>query len=63
MPARGPNNFGWDPIFQPDGYTTTFAEMDKEEKNKISHRSRALAALKAWFAEHPEALLADEETQ
>lgn len=36
--ARGPNNFGWDPVFQPDGFTQTFAEMDKETKNKISHR-------------------------
>ncbi|PPR80501.1 hypothetical protein GOBAR_AA40213 [Gossypium barbadense] len=42
VPARGPNDFGWDPIFQPDGYDQTYAEMPKEEKNKISHRSRAL---------------------
>ncbi|XP_040988472.1 inosine triphosphate pyrophosphatase isoform X1 [Juglans microcarpa x Juglans regia] len=42
VPARGPNDFGWDPIFQPDGYEQTYAEMPKEEKNKISHRSKAL---------------------
>lgn len=36
--ARGPKDFGWDPVFQPDGYDKTFAEMDKAEKNKISHR-------------------------
>ena len=35
--ARGPNKFGWDPIFMPDGYTETFAEMEKEVNNNISH--------------------------
>ncbi|KAJ3682431.1 hypothetical protein LUZ60_015004 [Juncus effusus] len=50
VPARGPNDFGWDPVFQPDGYEQTYAEMPKEEKNKISHRSRALALVKAHFA-------------
>ena len=45
VPARGPTDFGWDPVFEPEGYTTTYAEMDKEEKNKISHRYRALAKL------------------
>eukprot|EP00898_Chlorokybus_atmophyticus_P000362 jgi/Chlat1/1326/Chrsp118S08660 len=42
VPARGPPDFGWDPIFEPDGYEQTYAEMPKEEKNKISHRGRAL---------------------
>ncbi|KAM0949570.1 putative nucleotide diphosphatase [Dioscorea sansibarensis] len=50
VPARGPPDFGWDPIFQPDGYELTYAEMQKEEKNKISHRSKALAMVKAHFA-------------
>ncbi|KAJ6851942.1 inosine triphosphate pyrophosphatase [Iris pallida] len=50
VPARGPANFGWDPIFQPDGYELTYAEMPHEEKHKISHRSRALALVKAHFA-------------
>ncbi|KAJ4851306.1 hypothetical protein Tsubulata_010185 [Turnera subulata] len=51
VPARGPNDFGWDPVFQPDGYEQTYAEMPKEEKNKISHRSKALALVKSHFAE------------
>ncbi|KAH7832936.1 hypothetical protein Vadar_001537 [Vaccinium darrowii] len=51
VPPRGPNDFGWDPIFQPDGYDQTYAEMPKEEKNKISHRSRALALVRSHFAE------------
>ncbi|XP_059632230.1 inosine triphosphate pyrophosphatase [Cornus florida] len=51
VPPRGPKDFGWDPIFQPDGYDQTYAEMPKEEKNKISHRSKALALVKSHFAE------------
>lgn len=46
---RGPRDFGWDPIFQPNGYNLTYAEMPKEEKNKISHRFRALDALQQHF--------------
>eukprot|EP01094_Clydonella_sp_ATCC50884_P027476 TRINITY_DN7906_c0_g1_i2.p1 TRINITY_DN7906_c0_g1~~TRINITY_DN7906_c0_g1_i2.p1 ORF type:complete len:209 (+),score=58.47 TRINITY_DN7906_c0_g1_i2:62-628(+) len=51
VPARGPTNFGWDPVFQPDGFDKTFAEMTKEEKNSISHRGRALAALSTFLNE------------
>ncbi|XP_027116741.1 inosine triphosphate pyrophosphatase isoform X2 [Coffea arabica] len=51
VPAKGPNDFGWDPVFQPDGYNETYAEMPKEEKNKISHRSKALSLVKSHFAE------------
>ncbi|XP_013111006.1 inosine triphosphate pyrophosphatase [Stomoxys calcitrans] len=47
---RGPRDFGWDPIFQPIGYKLTYAEMPKEEKNKISHRFRALDALQQHFS-------------
>ena len=47
---RGPGGFGWDPIFLPKGSDLTFAEMDGDAKNEISHRRRALDALKARFA-------------
>ena len=43
-PMRGDQGHGYDPIFQPDGYEQTFAEMDRWEKNRISHRARAFAA-------------------
>ena len=46
---RGPRDFGWDPCFQPDGFDQTYAELDKEVKNTISHRFRALQALKDFF--------------
>jgi inosine triphosphate pyrophosphatase len=38
VPARGPLDFGWDPVFQPDGFEQTYAELPKEVKNTISHR-------------------------
>lgn len=46
---RGSREFGWDPCFQPDGYTETFAEMSKDVKNKISHRYKAVNALGEYF--------------
>jgi inosine triphosphate pyrophosphatase len=49
VPARGPNNFGWDPIFLPDGYTETFGEMDTIVKNTISHRYKALKLVKHFL--------------
>nr|WP_240432071.1 non-canonical purine NTP diphosphatase [Pedobacter chitinilyticus] len=41
----GSKGFGYDPIFQPDGYDITFAEMEMSEKNKISHRALAMQKL------------------
>ena len=51
VPARGPNAFGWDPIFQPEGFDETYAELDKSIKNSISHRFRALEKLKEFFVD------------
>ncbi len=46
-PMRGDQGHGYDPIFQPDGYDQTFAEMDRWEKNRISHRADAFRKLVA----------------
>jgi XTP/dITP diphosphohydrolase len=42
---RGDSGFGYDPIFQPNGFKTSFAEMNQTDKNKISHRGRAVEKL------------------
>jgi XTP/dITP diphosphohydrolase len=44
FPPRGKGGFGYDPIFIPDGAKLTFAEMDKTQKQKFSHRARAFKA-------------------
>ena len=46
-PMRGDQGHGYDPIFQPDGYDITFGEMDRWEKNRISHRADAFKKLVA----------------
>ncbi len=43
---RGKNGFGYDPLFTPDGYEETFAELGENVKNHLSHRARALRALR-----------------
>jgi XTP/dITP diphosphohydrolase len=48
-PPRGERGFGYDPVFVPEGYSDTFAEMDPAEKHAISHRAKAFAKLKAML--------------
>lgn len=45
LSRRGTGGFGYDSVFMPDGYDKTFAELGNDEKNKISHRARAVAKL------------------
>lgn len=46
---KGKTDFGWDPIFMPKGQNKTYAELDNEIKNKISHRHKALMKLKHFL--------------
>jgi XTP/dITP diphosphohydrolase len=48
-PMRGEQGHGYDPVFQPDGHDITFGEMDRWEKNRISHRADAFAKLVTIF--------------
>ncbi len=49
---KGNSGFGYDPIFEPNGYTLTFAEMEMAEKNQISHRAIAMQKLIAFLKDN-----------
>lgn len=55
VPARGDNDFGWDPVFEPEGFDQTYAELDKATKNTISHRYRSLDLLRTYLLEQHKA--------
>jgi XTP/dITP diphosphohydrolase len=49
----GKGGFGYDPLFVPDGFTRSFAELGEDVKNRLSHRAKALAKLKDYFSRLP----------
>ena len=51
VPARGDGKFGWDPVFEAEDTGKTYAEMEPSQKNKLSHRYRALDKLRAFLRE------------
>lgn len=53
---RGPNNFGWDPVFEPNGHNETYAEMNKDLKNSLSHRYKAVYQLIEFIKNNPDYL-------
>lgn len=48
---KGDNGFGYDPLFYPEGHDRTFAQMNDDEKNSMSHRGRALGELQKYISE------------
>jgi len=51
--ASGQGGFGYDPLFVPDGFNESFAELGEDVKNQLSHRAKALAKLKSYFSKLP----------
>ena len=56
LSPRGTGGFGSDPLFIPDGYDCTMAEISAEEKNSISHRGEALRKFESWLAANADSL-------
>jgi XTP/dITP diphosphohydrolase len=52
---RGSNGFGYDPLFVPNGFEQSFAELGEDVKNRLSHRAQALARLKDYLTNKPRA--------
>lgn len=57
---KGMQGFGYDPLFQPNGYDRSFAELDSAEKNSMSHRGRALSKVVAFLNEYMSGKAADD---
>ena len=49
LAPSGRGGFGYDPLFVPDGFAQSFAELGDDVKNQLSHRAKALAKLKVFF--------------
>jgi XTP/dITP diphosphohydrolase len=49
---HGDGGFGYDPLFIPEGYEETFAQLPASVKNQLSHRSRALELAQPWISEN-----------
>ncbi len=61
--SRGSHGFGYDPIFIPNGFQRTFAELEPAEKNQLSHRARALEKLRAFLMVRPDRQKSDRDIQ
>lgn len=57
LEPRGEEGFGYDPLFIPEGYASSFAEMTAQEKNRLSHRGRALQNFSRYIKNRPDATL------